>query len=162
MTIRQALGIPVDQRGPSSHVIPAATASMALNDDALRALTGYHVLLPGTIDETAMYDRGYRYPNLGARRRRRRHQTGYGIISNASLTTPRSSTSRGDFRDGYQVLVDAMPKYLAVGSSSITPICSAATGSHISMRCSRSQIRRSNLRPTALKSRADILLNILG
>ena len=73
---------------------------------------GYHVLLPGMIDETAMYDRGYRYEDLVRAVDVVVTKPGYGIISECIANdTALLYTSRGDFRE-YQVLVDAMPKFL--------------------------------------------------
>ena len=74
--------------------------------------TGYHVLLPGMIDENAMYDRGYRYEDLVRAVDVVVTKPGYGIISECIANdTALLYTSRGDFRE-YQVLVDAMPEYL--------------------------------------------------
>ena len=74
-------------------------------------MPGYHVLLPGMIDENAMYDRGYRYEDLVRAVDVVVTKPGYGIISECIANdTALLYTSRGDFRE-YQVLVDAMPKY---------------------------------------------------
>jgi len=83
-----------------------------MNADALKGLPGYHVLLPGMIDETAMYGRGYRYEDLVRAVDVVVTKPGYGIISECIANdTAILYTSRGDFRE-YQVLVDAMPNYL--------------------------------------------------
>ena len=64
------------------------------------------------IDENAMYDRGYRYEDLVRAVDVVVTKPGYGIISECIANdTALLYTSRGDFRE-YQVLVDAMPKYL--------------------------------------------------
>jgi len=108
--IRRALGIPPDTR-----VVLASFGGYGLdglNVEALRALPGYHVLLPGAIDEPAMYDRGYRYVDLIKAVDVVVTKPGYGIISEcAANDTALLYTSRGDFRE-YQVLVDAMPSLL--------------------------------------------------
>lgn len=108
--VRKALGIPVDQRVVLTSF--GGYGIEALNEDALRTMTGYHVLLPGAIDENAMYDRGYRYEDLVRAVDVVVTKPGYGIISECIANdTALLYTSRGDFRE-YQVLVDAMPKYL--------------------------------------------------
>ena len=108
--VRKALGIPVDQ--PVVLTSFGGYGIEALNEDALRAMTGYHVLLPGMIDENAMYDRGYRYEDLVRAVDVVVTKPGYGIISECVANdTAILYTSRGDFRE-YQVLVHAMPKYL--------------------------------------------------
>jgi L-arabinokinase len=108
--VRKALGIPVDQ--PVVLTSFGGYGIEALNEDALRAMTAYHVLLPGMIDENAMYGRGYRYEDLVRAVDVVVTKPGYGIISECIANdTAILYTSRGDFRE-YQVLVDAMPKYL--------------------------------------------------
>ena len=75
-------------------------------------MNGYHVLAPGMIDERAMYDGGYRYEDLVRAVDVVATKPGYGIISECIANDAALLyTSRGDFRE-YQVLVDAMPKYL--------------------------------------------------
>ena len=108
--VRRALGIPLDQ--------PVVLTSFGgyglerLDEDALLAMKGYHMLLPGVLDENAMYDRGYRYEDLVRAVDVVVTKPGYGIISECIANgTALLYTSRGDFRE-YQVLVDAMPKYL--------------------------------------------------
>ncbi len=79
---------------------------------ALSALPGYHVLLPGMIDEGAMYEGGLRYEDLVRAVDVVVTKPGYGIISECLANdTALLYTSRGDFRE-YQVLVDAMPAFL--------------------------------------------------
>jgi UDP:flavonoid glycosyltransferase YjiC (YdhE family) len=108
--VRKALGIPLDR--------PVVLTSFGgygvdgLNDDAIGSMSDYHVLLPGMIDEEAMYDHGYRYEDLVHAVDVVVTKPGYGIISeclanNAALLY----TSRGDFRE-YRVLVEAMPAFL--------------------------------------------------
>ena len=108
--VRDALGIPRDRR-----VVLVSFGGYGLggmNEDALRAMKDYHVLLPGMIDETAMYDRGYRYEDLVKAVDVVVTKPGYGIISECLANdTALLYTSRGDFRE-YQVLVDAMPDFL--------------------------------------------------
>ena len=118
----------------------------------IRAMRGYHVLLPGMIDETAMYDRGYRYEDLVRAVDVVVTKPGYGIISECIANdTALLYTSRGDFRE-YQVLVDAMPKFLRCAFIDHADLF-AGDGNHISMRCSRSPNRRPARRPTAPTSR---------
>ena len=108
--VRAALGLPHSKR-----IVLASFGGYGLaglNEAALLAMKGYHVLLPGMIDEQAMYDRGYRYEDLVRAVDVVVTKPGYGIISECIANdTALLYTSRGDFRE-YPVLVDAMPKYL--------------------------------------------------
>lgn len=108
--VRAALGIPLDAR-----VVLTSFGGYGLEGfdlDRLRTLSGYHVLLPGMLDEAVMYDRGYRYEDLVRAVDVVVTKPGYGIISECIANdTALLYTSRGDFRE-YQVLVDAMPEYL--------------------------------------------------
>lgn len=108
--VREALGIPRDQK-----VVLTSFGGYGvdgLNTAAIRAMRDYHVLLPGMIDERAMYDRGYRYEDLVRSVDVVATKPGYGIISECLANdTALLYTSRGDFRE-YPVLVDAMPKFL--------------------------------------------------
>jgi hypothetical protein len=104
--VRAALGLPIDQ--------PVVLTSFGgygldrLNEDALRSMGAYHVLIPGTLDENTMYDRGFRYEDLVRAVDVVVTKPGYGIISECIANdTALLYTSRGDFRE-YQVLVDAM------------------------------------------------------
>ena len=110
LEVRNALGIPRDAR-----VVLSAFGVYgldSLDEAAIRATAGYHVLLPGTIDEHAMYRTGYRYEDLVRAVDVVATKPGYGIISEClANNTAVLYTSRGDFRE-YQVLVDAMPKFL--------------------------------------------------
>ena len=108
--VRDALGIPRDRR-----VALASFGGYGLADldvEALHGIPGYHVLLPGMIDEDAMYARGYRYEDLVRAVDVVVTKPGYGIISECLANhTALLYTSRGDFRE-YPVLVEAMPKFL--------------------------------------------------
>ena len=108
--VRRALGIPADQRVVLTSF--GGYGLEGLDEDALRAMPGYHVLLPGMIDENAMDARGYRYEDLVRAVDVVVTKPGYGIIAECIANhTALLYTSRGTFRE-YQVLVDAMPKYL--------------------------------------------------
>jgi hypothetical protein len=108
--IRRALRIPDGK--PTVLMSFGGYGLNGLDVDRLRALPSYHVLLPGMIDENAMYDRGYRYEDLVRAVDVVVTKPGYGIISECIANdTALLYTSRGDFRE-YQTLVDAMPKYL--------------------------------------------------
>ncbi|HEX6163125.1 MAG TPA: hypothetical protein VFZ31_07160 [Vicinamibacterales bacterium] len=108
--VRTALNIPLDRR-----VVLTSFGGYGLdglNVEALHALSGYHVLLPGMIDEDAMYGRGFRYEDLVRAVDVVVSKPGYGIISECLANdTALLYTSRGDFRE-YPVLVEAMPKFL--------------------------------------------------
>lgn len=108
--VRRALGLPEDERLVLTSF--GGYGVERLDGDALRALRGYRVLLPGTVDETAMYDRGYRYEDLVRAVDVVVTKPGYGIISECLANdTALLYTSRGDFRE-YPVLVEAMPSFL--------------------------------------------------
>ena len=108
--VRDALGIPRDAR-----VALASFGGYGIADldvESIEKIAGYHVLLPGMIDEDAMYGRGYRYEDLMCAVDVVVTKPGYGIISECLANgTALLYTSRGDFRE-YQVLVEAMPKFL--------------------------------------------------
>lgn len=108
--VRSALGIPRDRR-----VVLTSFGGYGLagiDADALAGMHGYHVLLPGMLDESAMYNRGYRYEDLVRAVDVVVTKPGYGIISECLANdTALLYTSRGDFRE-YQVLVTAMPQFL--------------------------------------------------
>ena len=91
MRAREALGIPLDRR-----VVLTSFGGYGLEGliDVLRRAPGYHVLLPGMIDEKAMYDRGYRYEDLVRAADVVVTSRDTGSFPNASPTTPRSSTPR--------------------------------------------------------------------
>lgn len=108
--VRDALGLPPDRRIVLTSF--GGYGLTGLNEDALRAMEDFHVLLPGMLDEHAMSDRGYRYEDLVRAVDVIVTKPGYGIISECIANgTAMLYTSRGDFRE-YQVLVDAMPRYL--------------------------------------------------
>ena len=108
--VRDALGIP-----RSARVVLTSFGGYGvdgLDVDALRALRAFHVLLPGDIDENAIYERGYRYEDLVRTVDVVATKPGYGIISECLANdTALLYTSRGDFRE-YPVLVSAMQKFL--------------------------------------------------
>ena len=108
--VRDALGIPRDAR-----VVLASFGGYGVADldvGSIEKIRGYHVLLPGMIDEDAMYGRGYRYEDLVCAVDVVVSKPGYGIISECLANgTALLYTSRGDFRE-YPVLVEAMPKFL--------------------------------------------------
>ena len=110
LEVRDALGIPRDAK-----VVLTSFGGYGVEGfdvPAIQSLRDYHVLLPGTIDETAMYERGYRYEDLVKAVDVVVSKPGYGIISECLANgTALLYTSRGDFRE-YQVLVDAMPAFL--------------------------------------------------
>lgn len=108
--VRDALGIPRDR--PVVLTSFGGYGLAGIDAAARRAMTGYHVLMPGAIDEHAMYARGYRYEDLVRAVDVVVTKPGYGIISECIANdTALLYTSRGDFRE-YQVLVEAMPGYL--------------------------------------------------
>jgi hypothetical protein len=110
---RDALGIP--RTRPVVLISFGGYGVDGLDIDAVRALRGYHVLLPGDIDENAMYERGYRYEDLVRAVDVVVSKPGYGIISECLANeTALLYTSRGDFRE-YGVLVAAMPAFLRCG-----------------------------------------------
>lgn len=83
-----------------------------LDVDALRQLVGYRILLPGEIDEAAMYAGGLRYEDLVRAVDVVVTKPGYGIISECLANqTALLYTSRGHFLE-YDVLVAAMPRFL--------------------------------------------------
>jgi hypothetical protein len=111
--VRDALGIPRSLR-----VVLTSFGGYGvdgLDSAAVRALRGYHVLLPGDIDENAMYERGYRYEDLVRAVDVVVSKPGYGIISECLANeTALLYTSRGEFRE-YPVLVSAMTAFLRCG-----------------------------------------------
>ena len=110
LAIRDALGLPRNQR--------LALASFGgygvsgLNVEALRHTAEYRILLPGDIDEAAIYQRGLRYEDLVRAVDVVVSKPGYGIISECLANdTALLYTSRGHFVE-YDVLVAAMPRFL--------------------------------------------------
>ena len=108
--VRDALGIP---RGRTVVLTSFGGYGLeGLDVGALRALTGYHVLLPGMVDEHAMYGNGFRYEDLVRAVDVVVTKPGYGIVSEClANNTALLYTSRGDFRE-YPVLVSAMRQFL--------------------------------------------------
>ena len=108
--VRDALGIPAD-----ATVVLASFGGYGVADldaESVRKVRGYHVLLPGMIDENKMYSSGYRYEDLVRAVDVVVTKPGYGIISECLANdTALLYTSRGDFRE-YPVLVAAMPAFL--------------------------------------------------
>ena len=127
--VRRALNIPLDAK-----VVLTSFGGYGLDGldtEALRNLPGYHVLLPGMIDETAMYANGYRYEDLVRAVDVVATKPGYGIISECLANdTALLYTSRGDFRE-YQVLVDAMPDFLRCAFIDHADLFAGRWGSHL-------------------------------
>lgn len=108
--VRAALGIPPDTRVVLTSF--GGYGVEGIDVAALSTMPGYHVLLPGMIDEQALYLRGFRYEDLVRAVDVVVTKPGYGIISECLANeTALLYTSRGEFRE-YQVLVDAMPAFL--------------------------------------------------
>ena len=104
---RRALGIPIN-----TPVVLVSFGGYGLQGASRPAAPDYHVLWPGDVDESAMYDKGYRYEDLVKAVDVVVTKPGYGIISECIANdTAMLYTSRGDFRE-YPVLVNEMPKYL--------------------------------------------------
>lgn len=110
LDVRDALGIPRDVRAVLTSF--GGYGVEGLNARALTSLRDYYILLPGMIDERAMYDRGIRYEDLVGAVDVVVTKPGYGIISECLANdTALMYTSRGDFRE-YDVLVKAIPAFL--------------------------------------------------
>jgi L-arabinokinase len=104
---RRALGLPLDAR-----LVLVSFGGYGLPAAARPRAAGYHVLWPGDLDESAMYERGVRYEDLVRASDVVVSKPGYGIISECLANDAALLyTSRGDFRE-YPVLVDAMPRVL--------------------------------------------------
>ena len=108
--VRRLLGLPTNER--------LALASFGgygvdgLDVAALRQLSGYRALLPGDVDEAAMYASGLRYEDLVRAVDVVVSKPGYGIVSECLANdTALLYTSRGHFVE-YEVLVAAMPQFL--------------------------------------------------
>lgn len=157
--VRDALGIPHDR--------PVALTSFGgyglegLHAEALRSLPGYHVLLPGMIDEKAMYERGFRYEDLVTAVDVVVTKPGYGIISECLANdTALLYTSRGDFRE-YQVLVDAMPHFLRCGFIDHADLFSGQWTPHLDAVLAQPE-PPTKPSTNGAEVAADILLDILG
>ena len=104
---RRALGMPLTGR-----VVLVSFGAYGLQGVTKPPTPGYHLLWPGEFDESAMYDRGYRYEDVVRAVDAVVTKPGYGIISECIANdTALLYTSRGNFRE-YPVLVEAMPRYL--------------------------------------------------
>jgi hypothetical protein len=159
LEVRNALGIPRDAR-----VVLASFGGYGLADldeAAIRAMAGYHALLPGMIDEAAMYRNEYRYEDLVRAVDVVVSKPGYGIISECLANdTALLYTSRGDFRE-YQVLVDAMPKFLRCGFIDHPDLFAGRWAPHLDTLLARPEPPTSP--PTdGAEVTADMLLDILG
>ena len=110
MAVRDALRLPRDQR-----LVLASFGGYGINGfhvAAIRQVPGYRVLLPGDLDEAAMYEQGLRYEDLVHAVDVVVTKPGYGIISECVANhTALLYTSRGHFVE-YDDLVEAMPRYL--------------------------------------------------
>jgi hypothetical protein len=156
--IRTALDIPRDRRVVLTSF--GGYGLEGLNVDALRSLGDYHVLLPGMIEEAAMYDRGYRYEDLVHAVDVVVTKPGYGIISECIANdTALLYTSRGDFRE-YQVLVDAMPNCLRCGFIDHADLFSGNWAAHLDALLAQPAPPAPPVDGAAAV--ADILLEILG
>lgn len=108
--VRRRLGLPANERlalvsfgGYGVEGLPVA---------ALRQLAGYRALLPGDVDEAALYAKGLRYEDLVRAVDVVVSKPGYGIVSECLANdTALLYTSRGHFVE-YDVLVAAMPRFL--------------------------------------------------
>jgi hypothetical protein len=108
--VRRRLGLPAGER--LVLVSFGGYGVEGLNTGALRQLAGYRVLLPGDVDEAAMYAQGLAYEDLVRAVDVVATKPGYGIISECLANdTALLYTSRGHFVE-YDVLVAAMPRFL--------------------------------------------------
>lgn len=156
--VRSALNIPNDRRVVLTSF--GGYGLEGLNVDSLRSLPGYHVLLPGMIDEAAMYDGGYRYEDLVRAVDVVVTKPGYGIISECIANdTALLYTSRGDFRE-YQVLVDGMQQHLRSAFIDHPDLFAGHWQPHLDALLA--QPERPKPRIDGADVAADILLDILG
>ena len=146
-----ALGIPRDARVVLSSF--GGYGLDGLDEAAIRATAGYHVLLPGMIDENAMYQRRISLRRSGAGRRCGRDQTWirnhFGVSRQrhgGPVHVPRR-LSRVSGAGRCDAEVPAMRVH-----RSRRLVC-RPLGARTSMHCWRSQNRRRARRPTAPKSR---------
>lgn len=108
--VRDTLGLPQDAR--LVLVSFGGYGLEGLDVAALRRIDGYRILLPGDIDEAAMYAGGLRYEDLVRAVDVVVTKPGYGIISECLANqTALLYTSRGHFLE-YDVLVAAVPRFL--------------------------------------------------
>lgn len=108
--VRRLLNLPADER--LALVSFGGYGVDGLNVEALRRLAGYRVLLPGDVNEPAMYDQGLHYEDLVRAVDVVVSKPGYGIVSECLANdTALLYTSRGHFVE-YDVMVAAMPRFL--------------------------------------------------
>jgi hypothetical protein len=108
--VRRELSLPEDRR--LVLVSFGGYGLEGLDISALRQLAGYQVLVPGDVDESAMYASGLRYEDLVRAVDVVVTKPGYGILSECVANdTAVLYTSRGHFVE-YDVLVAAMPRFL--------------------------------------------------
>lgn len=108
--VRRRLGLPAGER--LALVSFGGYGVDGLDVSALRRLAGYRALLPGDVDEAAMYAEGLRYEDLVRAVDVVVSKPGYGIVSECLANdTALLYTSRGHFVE-YDVLVAAMPRFL--------------------------------------------------
>lgn len=108
--VRHTLGLPRDAKVVLVSFGGYGLAGLA--GAALRQMDGYRILLPGDLDEAAMYAGGLRYEDLVAAVDVVVTKPGYGIISECLANhTALLYTSRGHFLE-YDVLVAAVPRFL--------------------------------------------------
>jgi len=108
--VRRLLGLPAGE--PLALVSFGGYGVDGLNVEALRRLAGYRAVLPGDVNEPAMYDLGLRYEDLVRAVDVVVSKPGYGIVSECLANdTALLYTSRGHFVE-YDVLVGAMPRFL--------------------------------------------------
>lgn len=108
--VRRLLGLPANER--LALVSFGGYGVAGLTVGALRQLAGYRALLPGDVDEAAMYVKGLRYEDLVRAVDVVVSKPGYGIVSECLANdTALLYTSRGHFVE-YDVLVAAMPRFL--------------------------------------------------
>ena len=123
---RRALGIPLDNRA-----VLVSFGGYGVRGFTKPLATGYHLLWPGEFDESAMYDRGYRYEDVVRAVDVVVTKPGYGIISECIANdTALLYTPRGDFRE-YPVLVNEMPEYLRCGYIDHTDLFSGNWAPHL-------------------------------
>ena len=157
--VRKALGLPRRERIVLTSF--GGYGIEGLNEEALRSLDGYHVLLPGVLDEHSMYDRGYRYEDLIAAVDVVATKPGYGIISECiANNTALLYTSRGEFRE-YHALVDAMPKYLRSAFIDHADLFAGRWQAHLDGLLAQ-PAPSTTPRTDGADVAADILLDILG
>lgn len=159
LEVRDALGIPRDRRVVLTSF--GGYGVEGIDSSALARMSGYHVLVPGMIDESAMYGRGYRYEDLVRAVDVVVTKPGYGIISECLANdTALLYTSRGDFRE-YQVLVDAMPQFLRCGFIDHADLFAGRWAAHLNALLAQPE---PPTRPATngAEVAADILLSILS